>query len=47
MSKQSNLPGDAKAYFFRGLAKSKLGDHDGAEADRKRAIELDPTLEDR
>ena len=32
----------AEAYYNRGDAKSKLGDYYGAEADRKRAIELNP-----
>ena len=47
MSKKSNLPGNAKDHFFRGLAKSELGDHDSAEADYDRAIELKPALKNR
>ena len=37
-------PDNESAYYNRGVAKSKLGNRDGAEADRKRASELDPTL---
>ena len=47
MSKKRNLPDDAKAYNNRGIVKRKLGDHDGVEVDRKRAIELNPALKDR
>ena len=40
-------PDYAEAYYNRGDAKSELGDHEGAAADRKRAIELDPEIKDR
>ena len=40
-------PDDADAYYNRGIAKRKLGDYDGAAADRKRAIELNPALRGR
>ena len=38
MSKKRNLLDDVKTYNNRGSAKSELGDHDGTEAGRKRAI---------
>ena len=40
-------PDYVDAYYNRGVAKSALGDHNGAETDFKRAIELDPALKDR
>lgn len=42
-------PEDAAAYNNRAVAKSKLADYHGAEAeaDYNRAIEIDPALKDR
>ena len=42
MSKKSNLPNDADAYYDRGVAKGGQGDYRGALADLDRAIALKP-----
>ena len=38
-------PGLAQAYFNRGIAHGKLGNTVQADADRRKALELDPDLD--
>ncbi|MFO0620071.1 MAG: tetratricopeptide repeat protein [Polyangia bacterium] len=37
----TQLPGDKRAYYYRGLLRYRFGDLDGAQADFRKAIELD------
>ncbi len=38
----AGAPGDAKAYFYRGLGRAQLGQHDQAIADLTESLRLQP-----